>query len=83
MREYRHGSFASLDFLYVEHASQAFRSAKDEMRKRAGAAAAAGPAAGAPLSLGEIKRKEAERKAKEAASGEFLLKCSIQCREPD
>ena len=49
------------------------------MRKRAGAAAA-GPAAGAPLSLGEIKRKEAERKAKEAADGKFFL-VAILCVE--
>ena len=64
-------SWASLDFLYVENASQSYRTAREEANRREAASSAAdagsAPRERAPLSLGDIKRKEAEKKAREAA----------------
>lgn len=61
-------SWASLDFLYVEHAAHAHVTAREEAGRRAVAQAVAA-SAGQPLSLGEIKRKEAERREAAAAAG--------------
>ncbi len=61
-------SWASLDFLYVEHAALSYQAAREEAGKRALAQAVAA-SAGAPLSLGEIKRKEAEKKKNKAMAG--------------
>jgi len=69
-------SWASLDFLYVENASQSYRTARDEAKRRETTSAAASTASNGkggrqecgPLSLGEIKRKKAEEKAREVAA---------------
>lgn len=71
-------SWTSLDFLYVENASQSYRTAREEARRREAASASSVSSSTAseetggrrerlPLSLGEIKRKEAEKRAREAA----------------